>query len=82
MTTKLTLTIEETVISSAKKYAQMKGKSLSNLVENYLRSVSTGEKDSAALSPNVKKLMGTINLPENFDYKVAIADSIIRKNSK
>ena len=38
MTTKLTLTIEEKVISSAKKYAQKKGKSLSNLVENYLKS--------------------------------------------
>ncbi|MEO6869719.1 MAG: DUF6364 family protein, partial [Ginsengibacter sp.] len=38
MTTKLTLTIEDKVISSAKKYAQKKGKSLSHLVENYLKS--------------------------------------------
>ena len=43
MTTKLTLTIEEKVISSAKKYAQKKGKSLSNLVENYLKSISSNE---------------------------------------
>jgi len=36
MTTKLTLTIEDTVIDSAKKYARQKGKSLSDIVENYL----------------------------------------------
>ena len=37
MITKLTLTIEDSVISSAKKYATKKGKSLSAIVENYLK---------------------------------------------
>ena len=43
MTTKLTLTMEDKVIDSAKKYAQKNGKSLSNLVENYLKSITTKE---------------------------------------
>jgi len=82
MTTKLTLTIEEKVISSAKKYAQKKGKSLSNLVENYLKSISTKETDLNTLSPRVTKLMGVIKLPETYDYKVALGNSISKKYMK
>ncbi len=51
MTTKLTLTIEDTVIISAKKYTQKKGKSLSNLIENYLKSISTKNTDISTLHP-------------------------------
>ena len=45
MTAKLTLTIEDTVIDSAKKYARQKGKSLSDVVENYLKSISASEEE-------------------------------------
>ena len=41
MITKLTLTIEDEVIDSAKDYAKSKGKSLSKIVENYLRLISS-----------------------------------------
>ena len=82
MTKKLTLTIEEKVISSAKKYAQKKGKSLSNLVENYLKSISTKETDLNTLSPKVTKLMGVIKLPETYDYKAELGNSISKKYMK
>ena len=39
MTTKLTLTIDDSVIAIAKKYAKQNGKSLSDIVENYLMSL-------------------------------------------
>ena len=45
MNTKLTLTIEQTVIEKAKKYAKDKERSLSNLIENYLKAL-TKENDS------------------------------------
>lgn len=79
MITKLTLTIEQQVIKSAKKYAQRKGRSLSDLVENYLRSLSGGEDLKGEISPRVKRLMGSIVLPENFDYKKALGEEIIKK---
>lgn len=82
MTTKLTLTIEEKVIDSAKKYAQKKGKSLSKLVENYLMSVSTSESTEETLSPKVKKLMGVINLPKNYDYKKEVTKALSKKYGK
>lgn len=84
MTTKLTLTIEEKVIVSAKKYAQNKGKSLSHLVENYLKTISatTKENNSENISPKVSKLMGVIELPKDFDYKSELSKALVRKYAK
>ncbi len=39
MTTKLTLSIESSVIEQAKNYAKAHNKSLSRLIENYLKSL-------------------------------------------
>ena len=82
MTTKLTLTIEDKVISSAKKYAQKKGKSLSHLVENYLKSVSTRDVSSPPISPKVSKLMGIIKLPDGFNYKTELTNALAKKYKK
>ncbi len=82
MTTKLTLTIEEKVINSAKKYARQKGKSLSNLVENYLMSISSQNHDPEFLSPKIKKMMGSVKLPEDFDYKSELGKAIAKKVAK
>ena len=84
MTTKLTLTIEDKVIDSAKKYAKNNGKSLSHLVENYLKSISTDTKESSDenISPKVLKLMGVIKLPEDFDYKTELGNALMKKYAK
>ena len=80
MTTKLTLTIEDTVIDSAKKYARQKGKSLSDIIENYLKTISTAEDNEPVLSPKVAKLMGAVKLPDDFDYKQELAKALINKH--
>lgn len=82
MITKLTLTIEDSVISSAKKYATKKGKSLSAIVENYLKSISAKEKKDAAISPKISKLMGVIKLPKDFDYKTELTGILTKKYLK
>ena len=40
MSAKLTLSIEEEVIEIAKQYAKKQGRSLSNIVEEYLKSIA------------------------------------------
>jgi hypothetical protein len=82
MTTKLTLTIEDRVIDSAKVYARSKGKSLSGIVENYLRSITTQTDPNPALSPRVAKMMGVIKLPEDFDYKKELGEAIAKKHGR
>lgn len=80
MSTKLTLTIEESVIENAKQYARQKGTSLSNMVENYLKVLTT---ESACaepeLSPIVKSLKGSFRAPANFDYKKELSKSLSKK---
>jgi hypothetical protein len=74
--------MEEKVINSAKKYAQKKGKSLSHLVENYLKSVTAKENREEVLSQKVSKLMGVINLPDGFDYKKELGSRLAKKMAK
>jgi hypothetical protein len=82
MTTKLTLTIEQEVIKTAKVYAQKKGKSLSELIENYLKTLTSNKIDEKDISPKVKELIGVIKLPKDFDYKKAMAVELYKKYSK
>lgn len=79
MTTKLTLTIDDSVISDAKKYAKNKGKSLSKIVENYLMTLTAKESKEGTISPRILKLMGVIELQEDFDYKKALTGSLAKK---
>ncbi len=80
MNTKLTLTIEQTVIEKAKKYAKGKERSLSSLIENYLKAL-TKESDSneMELTPIVKSLKGSFTAPKNFDYKQELTKRLSEK---
>jgi len=82
MKTKPTLTIDDSVINSAKKYALKKGRSLSNIIENYLKTISAKEEKEEKLSPKVMKLMGSINLPEDFDYRKDLSKALSKKYKK
>ena len=67
MTTKLTLTVEKDVIERAKSYAKRTGRSLSDLIEKYLENITQEEKNENDLSPRLKKIVGSVKLPKNFD---------------
>lgn len=82
MTTKLTLTIEENVIKMAKLYSKKKGRSLSELIENYLKALVSKEKSQIEITPRVKKLSGSIKLPKNFDYKKELEKELTKKYSR
>ncbi len=82
MTTKLTLTIEEEVIKAAKTYAKKKGRSVSDLVETYLKNLAGKSKTPDEISPEVKRLIGSVKLPGDFDYKEELAKQINARNRK
>lgn len=82
MVTKLTLTIEGEVIQSAKKYAQEQGRSLSDVVENYLKTLSSPSSEIRIPSKKISNLRGVIKLPKNFNYKAELGKSIQEKFSK
>ena len=68
MTTKLTLTVEKSIIERAKSYAKNTGRSLYELIENYLDTI-TQESGEEVLSPKLNKLVGSVKLPKNFDQE-------------
>lgn len=69
MTKKLILTIEDSVIDSAKKYAHNNGKILSDIVENYLKWITVQDDKTEVRSPKVTELMGSVKVPKDFEYK-------------
>ena len=82
MTTKLTLTVEKDIIELAKTYASKKGRSLSDLIENYLKTLVQKDSNQSDLSPNVKKLLGSVKAPKGFDYKKELESALHKKYSK
>ena len=80
MNTKLTLTIEETIIIKAKNYARNKKSSLSRLIENYLKSVIKEDiielKETTSI---VKSLQGSFKAPKDFDYKTELSKRLSEK---
>lgn len=69
MTTKLTLTVEEDVIKKAKFYAKQTGRSLSELIEKYLETLTEEHHEVKQISPKLKKLVGSVKLPATFDER-------------
>ncbi|GBD87399.1 hypothetical protein BMS3Abin03_01331 [bacterium BMS3Abin03] len=68
--TKLTLTIEQSIIKKTKAYARKKGRSLSDIIENYLKVVAREETlDEFELTLTVKSLKGSFKAPKDSDYK-------------
>lgn len=83
MTTKLTLTIEQHIIEQAKEYAKNRGRSLSDIIENYLKVVVGENVDSETeIAPLAKSLKGSFKKPSDFDYKKQLANSLTEKYLK
>jgi hypothetical protein len=84
MNTKLTLTIEKDVIKSAKDYAKDKGHSLSELVENYFKLITSDHRDITPeeLSPRIKRLRGIIKVESGKDYKAILEEELTKKYGK
>jgi len=80
MTSKLTLTVEKNIIEKAKKYAKNTGRSLSELIENYLESIVEEPQSEYKLSPKLKKIVGKVKLPKDFDEKAELEEYYSKKH--
>lgn len=80
MNTKLTLTIEQRLIEKAKEYAKGKGRSLSDIVENYFKAIVKEEGIVQSEStPIADSLRGSFKAPKDFDYKKELTKSLTEK---
>ncbi len=81
MNSKLTLTIEQKVIQRAKAYAKDKNRSLSDIIENYLKILTKEEKAKVfeKLNPVAKSLKGSFKMSKDMDYKKELKNRLEEK---
>ena len=83
MDAKLTLKLDKYVIEKAKKYAASHKRSLSRMIEHYLKVLIEKEQtqtdDDIEISPYVKSMRTGVKLPADFDYKNAYGDYLSEK---
>ncbi len=80
MNTKLTLSIESEIIDQAKAYARKTGRSLSDIIESYLK-VLTSDIKADKLGPKTRKLMGSVKLPTDLNLGDEYGDYLSEKHS-
>ena len=80
MKAKLTLTVEKEVIDRAKSYAKKTGRSLSEIIENYLTTI-TDDSENNTLSPKLKKIIGMVKLPDDFDENEVLRTALEKKHA-
>jgi hypothetical protein len=79
MDTKLTIKLDDDVITRAKRYAKNRKTSLSKMIESYLDTVTKPDSKKIKITPLVKSLSGVIKLPVDYDYKKDYADYLTKK---
>ena len=83
MDTKLTLKLDKHVIEKAKKYAASRNRSLSRIIESYLKSLTireeTKDKEEIEISPFVKSIATGVNIPGDIDYKKEYSNYLTEK---
>lgn len=83
MQTKLTLTVDDAVIQTAKEYAKSHKRSLSNIVEEYLKSLANSTADSKKSKHYdiVAELKGSVKDPDpSKSYKELLEEALMEKH--
>jgi len=79
----LTLKLDKYVIERAKEYAASQKRSLSGLVEAYLKTLISKDKtqpdNDIEISPFVRSLCTGVNVPADFDYRESYRDYLAEK---
>ncbi len=85
MLAKLTLTIDKQVVEKAKMYAKKKNRSVSKLVEEYLKTISSTDAAMSPLSTATAEITDKItgmfkNEYKGQEYKGILEDALLEKN--
>jgi len=79
MDKKLTLSLDKSIIESAKDYAKSNNISLSKLIESYLTALTKRKRNATEITPLVESLSGVIELDKDIDVKDAYTNYLIEK---
>jgi len=69
------------LVERAKAYAKATGRSLSDIIKNYLKAITREQKKSYTdNAPIVKSMKGSFKAPKGFDYKKELASRLKRSS--
>jgi len=71
---KLTLSVDDTVVSRAKQYAKMRGVSVSELVETYLTVVAEPVSPPKNTAPVLRSVRGVLKKADIDEYRKHLAE--------
>ena len=77
--TKLTLSVEESVVEQAKRMAKANRTSVSAMFSQFVRSAAAAGAAPAKIGPLTRKLSGVMKLPPGKGYKEVLADALAEK---
>jgi hypothetical protein len=84
MDTKLTLKLDKFVNEQAKEYASSQKRSLSRIIESYLKSLvirdKNDEESDLEISPFVKSMSTGVKIPADIDYKSEFLNHLVEKH--
>ena len=77
--TKLTLSVDETVVQKAKEIADTHNTSVSAMFSQFVQSMAEQRTRKPKVGPLTRKLSGIVKLPPNKDYKELLAEALMDK---
>jgi len=77
--TKLTLSVDETIVERAKEIARANGTSVSSMFSQFVQSMGAAKPRADRIGPLTRKLIGIAKLPPGKDYKEVLADALAEK---
>ena len=78
--TKLTLSIDETVVEKAKQIASAHNTSVSAMFSQFVKGMAVPPARPAKIGPLTRKLSGIVKLPPNKDYKDLLTEALMDKH--
>lgn len=81
MNRKITIHLEQKLLEEAEKYARENNRSISDLINSYLKSLTSKKREKPDMIQNsvVKELRGSFKLPPDTDYKQILQDQLNKK---
>ena len=70
---KLTLSVDDRVVSSAKRYAKLRGVSVSEMVETYLAAVAAPPSPATGSAPVLRSVRGVLRSADVREYRKHLA---------
>ena len=81
MNTVLTLNIDQKIVEKAENYAKFSKKTVSQLVEDFLITISSRKNDeNIQLGPITSQLAGIIELDDIVNHKDLLADALMERH--